>query len=278
MSTLVNGQACEAVSARDRGLAYGDGVFRTIRCEGSRLLSWVRHYAKLQADCAALGIACPTEVVLLRDIGELAPQDHVVKITVTRGEAARGYAVDAMASPTRIVQLAPLPHYDATLFEQGAALHVCDWPLALQPRLAGVKHLNRLDQVMARREWSDASIFDGLMLNARGEVVEGVICNLFMLNGLALTTHPLDDCGVAGVTRAAVLDLAALLGWCVALRPFTMAELLRADGNFLTNSLAGVVPVGRIGATTWPNLPLVDSLRTQWKKLAESESVACPHV
>jgi 4-amino-4-deoxychorismate lyase len=199
----------------------------------------------------------------------------VVKIIVTRGEAVRGYAIDPAAAVTRIVQLAPLPRYDDALFEHGASLQVCGWPLSLQPRLAGIKHLNRLDQVMARREWHEASIFDGLMLNTRGEVVEGVICNLFMLDGEALLTHPLDDCGVAGVTRAAVLDLAALLGWRVVLRPFTMAELLCADGVFLTNSLAGVVPVGRIGTTVWQNLRPIERLRVEWKILAESESAGC---
>ncbi|MBV8467268.1 MAG: aminodeoxychorismate lyase [Burkholderiales bacterium] len=275
MSMLVDGQPGTRISARDRGLAYGDGVFRTTRCEGGRLLSWGRHYAKLQADCAALGIACPDEATLLHDVVILAPRDHAVKITVTRGESARGYATDPSLAATRIVQLAPLPQYDESLFERGASVHVCDWPLGLQPRLAGVKHLNRLDQVMARREWDDASIFDGLMLNLRGEVVEGVISNLFMLNGTALTTHPLHDCGVAGVTRAAVLDLAAQLGWRVELRPFTMHELLCADAVCLTNSLAGVVPVGCIGPAIWYDMQAIKRLRAEWKILAESESAAC---
>jgi 4-amino-4-deoxychorismate lyase len=275
LNALVNGEWADTVAIRDRGLAYGDGVFRTLRCEAASLWCWPRHYAKLVADCAALGLACPAEPLLLADIARLAPQHAVVKITVTRGDGQRGYACDPAQPVRRIVQCSPLPHYADSLYTLGASVRRCDWLLGVQPGLAGVKHLNRLDQVMARREWDDPGLFDGLMCNARGELVEGVISNLFLLCGQTLRTHPLADCGVAGVARSLVLDLAASLGFALDLRPPVWDELTAADEVFLCNSLAGVVPVGRLGEIAWPAFPQTLRLRDAWLARAKEESRPC---
>lgn len=272
---LIDGRPDAMVAPQDRGLAYGDGVFRTLRCEAGRLWFWPRHYAKLAADCAALGIACPAESVLLADIAKLAPRDAVVKITITRGLAQRGYACDPAAPVTRIVQASPLPAYADTLFTGGTTVRLCDWPLSIQPGLAGIKHLNRLDQVMARREWADPAIFDGLMRNARGEVVEGVISNLFAIQGDTLRTHPLADCGVAGVAREAVLGLAPRLGWRIELSPLALADIEVADEVFLCNSLAGIVPVGRLGGRAWTAFPHTHRLSAAWRALAQEEAIVC---
>ncbi|QNM97838.1 aminodeoxychorismate lyase [Chitinimonas koreensis] len=275
MRILVNGSEAGLVDARDRGLAYGDGVFRTLRCEAGRLLAWPRHYARLAADCAALGIACPAEADLLADLAALAPHDAAVKLTVTRGVGARGYACAAEVPATRIVQAGPLPAYPAGLREHGVAVRLCDWPLAIQPGLAGLKHLNRLDQVMARREWDDPALFDGLMANARGELVEGVMTNLYLLAGGTLLTHPLADCGVAGVTRELVLECAAALGIAVELRAFTAEALATADAVLLSNSLAGVLPVARCGARAWHDFAFARRLHDAVALLARQESRPC---
>jgi 4-amino-4-deoxychorismate lyase len=275
MAAMVNGELCNTVSAHDRGLAFGDGVFRTLRCQEGRLWAWRRHYAKLEADCAALGLECPAETLLLEDIAKLAPHDAAIKLIVTRGESARGYACMGGAPVTRIVLASPLPIYDAALFSQGATLRLCDWPLTIQPRLAGIKHLNRLDQVMARREWNDSAIFDGLMRNLRNEWVEGVISNLFLLNGEQLITHPLADCGVAGVARSMVLDLCAENRLQLTLMAPSLDQIVGADEVFLSNSLAGIVPVGLIAERKWAGFSKTLALREQWINMGLTESVKC---
>lgn len=272
-AVLVNGVATTLLDVADRGLAYGDGVFRTLRCDGGKLLHWPRHYTKLQANCAALGIVCPAAELWLADLRQLAPHDAVVKLTVTRGLSARGYAVDASQTATRISQISALPAYAPQLANEGVVVRHCDWRLSLQPQLAGVKHLNRLDQVMARREWSDSGIFDGLMLNARGELVEGVISNLFLLRDQVLLTHPLLDCGVAGVTRQRVLDCAAELGIACAEVALSVDDLYQADEVMLCNSLFGLVPIRLCLATAgrpeqrWENFAVTARLQMALRQM-----------
>ncbi|WP_374350904.1 aminodeoxychorismate lyase [Chitinimonas sp.] len=278
MNSLVNGRPAGQISVSDRGLAYGDGVFRTIRCEAGRLLLWPRHYAKLAADCAALGITCPAEALLLADIAHLDAVDGVIKIIVSRGESQRGYACVTGAPVTRIVQLSALPAYSESLYSDGAVVRLCDWPLSIQPGLAGIKHLNRLDQVMARREWTDTAIFDGLMCNGRGELVEGVISNLFLLQDGCLHTHPLHDCGVAGVARQLLLELAPGQGLNVQRRALHLDDLQSADAVLLSNSLAGIVPVSRLGDMHWPLTPQLTALRLQWLQASRREWLAAKPV
>ncbi|QDQ27891.1 aminodeoxychorismate lyase [Chitinimonas arctica] len=271
---LVDGIAPATVSPRDRGLAYGDGVFRTLRCQEGRLLAWPRHYRKLQADCAVLGLDCPSEARWLADIAQLAPTTAAIKLTVTRGVGARGYACDPAAPVTRLVQAGPLPDYSAVQ-RQGARVRLCDWLLGSQPGLAGVKHLNRLDQVMARREWQDPTIFDGLMRNGRDELVEGVISNVFLLRGDCLLTHPLTDCGVAGVLRELVLEVAAAQGLQVLLQAFDLTALTHADALLLSNSLAGVLPVAQCGSMSWHDFRIAERLNLAISRIAFEESLPC---
>ncbi|MBV1776407.1 aminodeoxychorismate lyase [Burkholderiaceae bacterium DAT-1] len=270
---LINGLPAESLSARDRGLAFGDGVFRTMRCEGSAVQFLARHLRRLRHDAARLGIACPDDAVWMREIAQLAKGDCTIKLTLTRGVSARGYAVDAAATPTRIVATSPLPDYSHA--RQGVSVRRCDWPLSIQPGLAGIKHLNRLDQVMARREWQNPAIFDGLMLNARGEVVEGVISNLFIVRDDAIYTHPLQDCGVSGVSREVMLDILAASGIRVIEQAFDWSSLIDSECVFLCNSLAGPVPVIACDALRWQTDTRMSQWQQQWQQYAGKESVQC---
>lgn len=274
-TALINGEIDAVISPRDRGLAYGDGVFRTLRCQAGRVLAWPRQYARLQADCDRLGMVCPDEALWLADLARLAPWDASIKLIVTRGVAARGYACAPDAPPTRLVLVGPLPAYPEALYRNGVAIRLCDWLLPIQPGSAGVKHLNRLDQVMARREWSDPAIFEGLMRNARGELVEGVMSNLYLLQDGCLLTHPLTDCGVAGVMREMVLQLATELGLPTVLRSFDADVMLGAEAVLLSNSLAGVVPVGRCGQRLWQDFSLAAQLNRRINSLCLEESRLC---
>ncbi|MEW6591706.1 MAG: aminodeoxychorismate lyase [Pseudomonadota bacterium] len=249
---LVNGESSGPLDARDRGLAYGDGVFRTLRLEAGQPVWWADHYARLAADCAALELVCPDEARLRGEIGRVAADGaEVVKIIVTRGAGARGYAPPAQPTVTRIVLGAPLPAHAGADAPVDVRARWCDLRLARQPRLAGIKHLNRLEQVLARAEWDDPGIFEGLLCDDSGAVISGVMSNLFLAKDGELRTPDLAACGVAGVARARLLDAAARAGLTLQVCRLTPDAILDADEVMLCNSLIGVRRVAALGEHTW---------------------------
>lgn len=248
--TLINGIPSDTVSADDRGLLYGDGVFRTLKRAGGVSLCWRRQYAKLAADCAALNLRCPDMAILEAELAQLPP-DCVAKIIVTRGPGARGYAVAADAMPTRVVMASSLPGFPATHYTSGVKARLCSLRLASQPRLAGIKHLNRLENVLARMEWDDASISEGILLDEAGNVIEGTMSNVFVWQHGVLHTPDLSRCGVAGVQRERMLAFAAELGLQTRVAPLALDALMAADEVMLCNSVIGLWPVREFNGRVW---------------------------
>lgn len=255
-SFLVNGWPAQSVDAADRGLAYGDGVFRTLVVREGRALNWSRHYRLLRRDCAQVAIACPEESVVREEIRRLAPANATVKVIVTRGSGGRGYAFAADSSPTRIVVAYPSLPSMAQSAEQGIIARRCDLVLAEQPRLAGVKSLNRLENVLARAEWRDPAIGEGLLGDSAGRVIEGTMSNVFVVRAGAVATPDLSRCGVAGAQRERVIDLLAAEGVRCAVRDVPFDELAQADEIFLANSVIGIWPVVRLGDWARPPGPV----------------------
>lgn len=270
MMILVDGQPGNQIPADDRGLAYGDGVFRTLPLRGGVAPLWPRHYAKLADDCRALGITPPAEQDLRADLAKIAGKhpDCAVRITVTRGSGGRGYAMPAAAQPRRIVSASPLPDYPAQWSRDGVITRYCSTMLAPQPRLAGIKHLNRLENVLAKAEWNDPEIAEGLLSDSAGHLIEGTRCNLFIIEQGALVTPDLSACGVAGVIRQAVLEPGASHGFPVRIDNINRARLEDADGLLLVNSLIGVWPVARLGERQWSGFSTAHHLQEWLDELA----------
>jgi 4-amino-4-deoxychorismate lyase len=250
---LVNGEPADTVAASDRGLAYGDGAFRTLLVHEGKPRCWKRHYRKLAHDCTALEIPCPAGELLAADLERATRRlsDSVVKIIVTRGSGTRGYAPPRPATSTRVVMASALPQHPAEFLRSGVALHLCRTRLALQPRLAGVKHLNRLENVLARAEWDDASVPEGLMLDADGNAIGGTMTNLFIVEGSDLVTPDLSLCGVAGVTRERVMDAASARGAACREESTPLARVLNASEVLLVNSVIGVWQVRECAGRSW---------------------------
>lgn len=251
---LVNGAATDCVAATDRGLAYGDGVFRTLLARQGKPQHWARHYRKLERDCASVAIACPSEGLLAAEIERAAERlavSEVVKIVITRGSGARGYAPPRPVAPTRIVMTTPMPDYPEAFSRSGVRVHWCQTRATLQTRLAGVKHLNRLENVLARAEWDDPSVAEGLMLDVDGNVVSGTMTNLFIAEEEGLSTPLLSQCGVAGVTRERIIDGAGRHGVVCREEPITRSRLLAAREVLLVNSVIGVWPVSECAGRNW---------------------------
>jgi len=258
---LINGVSGDLISIRDRGLLYGDGVFRTLKASGGHALHWPLHYQKLQHDCSALGITCPDFGCLSSELASLLCDhtDAVLKIIVTRGQGMRGYAPTIDAIPTHIWDVSPRPVYPDSLMREGVTLGLCTLRLSHQPRLAGIKHLNRLENVLAAAECTEVN--EGLLLDVDGLVVEGVRSNVFLIKQGRLITPELSRCGVAGVQRDRAMHAARQIGMQVEVRAVGLDELHKADEVFLTNSVFGLWPVARLAGTVWTNFAGAASLR-----------------
>lgn len=234
---LVDGRADAAVSALDRGLGYGDGLFESIRMIGTTAPLWSRHMQRLGESCTRLHLPMPDADQLWGEALQVSrgmPQ-AVIRITLTRGLGERGYAPPPTARPTRIVAaFAPPP-----MHRQPLRLRLCDIRLAEQPALAGMKHLNRLEQVLARAEWNDPSIAEGVLCDGHDRVISATMANLFACVDGQWLTPSLDRCGVAGVARAEVL---ARCPW-ITVGELSLAALRGASEVFLSSSVRGIAPV-----------------------------------
>ncbi|MES1154411.1 MAG: aminodeoxychorismate lyase [Rhodanobacter sp.] len=265
---LVDGMAATQVSALDRGLAYGDGLFESIRLVGTVAPLWSRHMQRLTEGCARLQIPAPDPAQLWREALEVShgmPQS-VLRITVTRGPGERGYALPASPQPTRVVAAFAPPQVAAEVHAQGVRMRVCSVRLAEQPLLAVIKHLNRLEQVLARAEWDDPAIADGVLLDSHGRVISATMANLFAVVDGELLTPSLDRCGVAGVARAEVLAAypQARVG------ELTLDTLLGASEVFLSSSVRGILPVRSLDGCSYVPGTMTRRLQQHWRDLGFS--------
>lgn len=271
MDCWVDGQPADALSLKDRGLAYGDGLFETIAVRGGQPLLLDRHLTRLADGCARLVIVADLELIRseLHSYSN-AMGEGVLKLILTRGDGLRGYAPDPAAPGRRILQGNPPAAYPVAHGERGVRLFPCITRLSHQPLLAGLKHLNRLEQVLARAEWSDSEHAEGLMLDQSGRVIEGVYSNLFMVRDGVLITADLTRCGVAGVMRAEILFQAESLGIPTQITDIRLEQLQWADEVFVCNSVYGVWPVSAYAALSWPVGPLTRKLQTIARALLDA--------
>jgi len=245
---LVNGQFQEHIAIGDRGLSYGDGVFETILLVDSQPVLFQQHLARLKRGCETLKIpvvfdTLGQQIQRMLDLAE--PGRSILKVIVTRGAGGRGYQPIDGNDPNVIISLLPAPDIDPEMYRSGVNLRLCRHRLPLNPLLAGIKHLNRLDQVMAAAELSSAD-FEGLMLDTNGSVIEGTRSNLFVGSAAGGWVTPrLDACGVEGTLRAYLLSQPGPLGE-VTEGSVTMERLAGGDMVFVCNSVFGVIPVKQL--------------------------------
>ena len=237
--------AVQALSVHDRGLHYGDGLFETIVCLRGQPRFLRDHLQRLSESCARLAIAAPAADELSARILEAGRGgDCIVKLIVTRGEAKeRGYRIDPALCPTTLVLRHPLNRPDPAAIQSGVRARLGKLRLAESEQLAGMKHLNRLEQVLARAEWSDPAIGESLLGSRSGELISGTMSNVFIVRQGALETPALERAGVRGVMRAVVLRTARAAGLAAHERAIGWSELPGVREAFLTNSVMGVCPI-----------------------------------
>ena len=259
---LVNGAPGGCIDPADRGLCLGDGLFETMAVRAGRVRFWGRHMERLARGCSALSLPAPDAEVLAAERDRLVGESGTgsLRLTLTRGPGPRGYALPAEPAPTRVLAFHPGPPPAAG---DPLRLRWCDTRLGIQPRLAGLKHLGRLEQILARAEWNDPCIDEGVMQAVDGRVIECTASNLFLVLDGRLVTPALVDCGVAGVVRGVVLETAARAGLETTVRDLSPGEVGRATEAFVTNAARGVAPVGTIGERAFPGRGPVTSALEQ---------------
>lgn len=257
MSTriFVGSNRVSGIAAGDHGWSYGDALFETIRVCRGQIHWWSAHWQRLTRGAQRFGIPLPEHALVQREVAELVGyEDGVVRLQVSRGIGGRGYAPPADAVPTWTIALHPLP---PAAPPAGIELRWCELRLALQPALAGIKHCNRLEHVLARAEWTPATTaHEGLMRSTEGDVVCATAANVFVLTERGWLTPSIDRCGVSGICRDWAID--ALGAREVRL---DVTEVEAAQAVFLCNAVRGILPVARLGDRTWPPHPQLVALR-----------------
>lgn len=277
---LLNGEPGRRIDIADRGFQYGDGLFETLEILNGAPLFLDRHLERLASGCERLLLPPPDLELLTREALAVSAGTTrgVLKIILTRGEGGRGYRQPEPVYPNRLIGLYPFSDYPSSFHIHGVSVRICKTRLGGNPALAGIKHLNRLEQVLARAEWRDDGIQEGLMQDSAGYVIEGCMSNVFMVRNGVVFTPELHECGVAGIVRGIIMDLCR--GNAIELREtrLPLANLARADEVFLTNSIIGVWPVIRIeeqqlktGALTRTLQNMFNALRmAEWEKWSEA--------
>lgn len=266
LRALVNGQNDTRVSALDRGLMYGDGLFETILFVAGHAPLWSRHMHRLSEGCERLGLPAPDNTLLLHETEAVidgTPPRAVVRITITRGVGTRGYAPSDHPQVTRIVAAFEPPFIDADWYARGIRVRFADLRLSAQPRLAGIKHLNRLEQVLACAEWNDPRIVEALLFDEQDRLISAIAANVFVAVPGSLATPALDRCGVTGVARAEVLARFPQ----TQVRDIDRDELMQSDEIFLSSSVRGILPVRELDGDMLRPGPFTRAAQAHWREL-----------
>jgi len=247
---LVNGKAEDRISISDRGLNYGDGLFETIAFRNDVAEFIDAHIQRLVDGCIRLNIPFQQLELLSTELDSvyqsLKDVDSVIKIVITRGSGGRGYLADNTVEPSRIISTHAYPSYPKSYQQQGVSIRLCQHKLSENPALAGLKHLNRLDNVIARNEWSDINIVEGLMFDQSSHLIEGTMTNVFIVKSNQLITPLITTSGVSGILRAELIRIANHLGISFKEDVISESDLKYADEVFVCNSINDIWPVNNI--------------------------------
>ena len=273
-----DGESINALSIDDRAIQYGDGLFETIAIRGGEPRLWQLHVERLHHGCERLAIAVPTEESLRANVQQAIQESGIdsdyalAKIIVTAGSGPRGYKRTDSGQSRVLIAVYDVQQPGQAAYRDGVEVVRCATTLAAQPALAGIKTLNRLEQILARNEWQDPDVFDGLMCDSAERLICGTMSNVFVVRDQSISTPDLGRCGVAGVMRRHVLDTLQGAGKSVPEEDIHWDDAMSANEVFLTNSQFGVMPVRQCGERHWSVGPITRELM---KRVANSGIEEC---
>jgi len=264
---LVNGENITTINVFDRGLQYGDGLYETMAVRNGKIHLWETHWQRLTDGCEKLSITLPNKEVIEKEIDLLCnardEKVFVIKLILTRGAGQRGYSYTDQQNVTRILSSHAWPDYPERYQTEGVVVRYCDTTISENSKLAGIKHLNRLEQILARNEWNTDEFQEGLMLTTQGHVIDGTMSNVFAIKDNQLFTPGLSLSGVAGVMRKTIINIANNCSLSVFEKDFTKSELEAADELFLCNSLFGIWPIRVLAKTRFTKVGNITKMLQQ---------------
>ncbi|MBS0879122.1 aminodeoxychorismate lyase [Pantoea sp. JGM49] len=268
----INGVEQFELSARDRAVQFGDGCFTTAAVVAGKIQLLNAHLQRLQEGCERLFIPLPDMAQLAEEMQHAAngQTQSVLKVILTPGVGGRGYSRTGCTTPTRILSLSPWPQHYTTLQQQGAALITSPVRLARNPLLAGLKHLNRLEQVLIRQQLDYTDADEALVLDTAGTVVECCAANLFWRKGDQVFTPRLEQAGVDGIMRRYLMAQIASEGQACQLIEGSREDVLNADEVVICNALMPVLPVRKIDDVSFTARTLYQQLYNSCQKMEAS--------
>ena len=271
---LINGAKQSKISIFNRNMQFGDGLFETCWVENKKILFWINHFERLNRGCELLKIGKVDESIWLSDVKKALSSCSynccVVKLILSRGESLRGYGFDVDIKPVRAVIVSEL---QKATFNHSFSLEYCQSGYDSNPKLAGIKHCNRLEQVLAREGLKSD---EGIMLDENHNVISVTQGNIYAIHGNTLTTPKLDKCGVEGTRRAVILDLVKILGIKVKVEVLSVEKLGQADEVFISNSIIGIQSIRQIGGIGLGESPITKKIKDAFReKRKDSNSWQC---
>ena len=244
---LINGEFSTSLPANDRAVQFGDGCFTTARIKDGSVRFLAQHLGRLQQACEKLLIPFAQWSVLESEMQQLAVahQQAVLKVMITRGSGGRGYSAANCQHPTRLLSVSAYPSFYPQWREQGISLALSPIRLGINPHLAGIKHLNRLEQVLIRTHLEQMQAQEALVLDSDGWLTECCAANLFWRKGSQVFTPYMDKSGVNGTMRQHIIACLADSPWQVTQVRERPESLAQADELLICNALMPVVPVNQ---------------------------------
>ena len=258
--SLINGKFKKSISVLDRGLAYGDGFFETMLWQSFQnqkknfgVEFWDKHLKRIKKGCDLMSINIPDETEFLKQRNKILDKtiknginSGLLKLIITRGVGGRGYRFENKMKPTLIFLSFEKPQLDEENYKQGVTARICRAKLSQNQNLFGLKHLNRLDSVLARSEWGDDS-FEGIFLDLNKNIIEGTMTNVFFVKKNILITPPIINSGINGVMRQVVINESKRFFEKIIEKAIHIDEAKNFDQMFLTNSVLKILPVKQFG-------------------------------
>jgi len=263
---LINGKKSSGLNPFDRGLAFGDGVFRTMKIQNGVPKFWKFHYEILSHDANSIQIDIPSSRILLNDIKKLffEPGNFVGKFIITRGVSGRGYQFKNNIKCTRVLLKNKFTPVKKEMVKTGVCLQVCKQKISENSTLSGIKHLNRLENVLAKTELEEEN-FDGILLDSHGHVNECISSTIIMRVGDTLYVPNQSGAGVSGVTKKIIIDNAAFMGYKVKIKNILLDDLIKSDEVVITNSIIGAIPIRKINNKKWKLFKLANDINKIFK-------------
>lgn len=253
---------------QDRGLAYGDGLFETMRLSGGRVLWWSEHFARMSYTCCALDLPVPEEVevraAIESEVEKSGQSEAVVKLIYTAGSGQRGYLRPEPVEPALILSIAEVPAAALEWSSRGLSIGCLKQTGGVpMSGFSGLKHLNRLPQVLARDAWPDG-VDECLIHDEKGLIMGGTQSNFYWLEDGHWFTPPIQGFAIAGTVRALLCQYLD-----VTIAPLAIGRLALAQAAVMSNAVRGVLPIGRLAGRVLPIDQSMD-LAARWQRLCDA--------